>query len=270
MSMPQRRSREIPCIAALLAAAAAAPAVASRDGGTLFRTSLRETASARLDHALDQFAQPAAWIELAIGIALAALLSLAIAFHPRGVRRRGGVEPVAAIGGRRSLVSIGLTGAVLAALVLVDQAMVFIVLGALFVGGLLVFRSASANPHLVGRAVLVAAIGLACGLSQYLLAVVVTVAAWAAIWWMEARRGGEIKVRIPAGADLRRAELVATLELRMLGCRVRALRIGRSGRALTITFSMPSALDETALCRALEARLGVEVGYSEVEIKSSG
>jgi hypothetical protein len=33
---------------------------------------------------------------------------------------------------------------------------------------------------------------------------------------------------------------------------------------------MPSALDETALCRALEARLGVEVGYSEVEIKSSG
>lgn len=268
--MPQRRFRAIPCAAALLSAVAAPSAAAARDGGALFRTSLKDTAAARLDHAIFQFAEPAAWIELAIGIALAVLLSLAIAFHPRGVRRIRGVEPAAAIGRRRFLVFIGLIGAVLAALVLVDQAMVFVVLGVLLVGGLTGLRGVAANPHLVGRAVLVAAIGLACGLSQYLLAVVVTVAAWAVIWWMQARRGGEIKIRIPVGADLRRAELVATLELRMLGCRVRALRIGRSGRAFTMTLSMPSALDEAALCRALEARLGVEVGYTEVEIKSAG
>lgn len=270
MSIAPRKLREIPCIAVLAASAVAGQASAARDGGGFLRTSLKETASARLDHAMGQFAEPAAWIELAIGIVLAVLLSLAIAFHPRGVRRIGGVEPAAAIGGRRFLVFVGLIGAVLAALVLVDQAMAFVVLGALLAGGLLGLRRPAANPHLVGHAVLVGAIGLACGLSQYLLAVVVTVAAWAAIWWMQGRRGGEIKVRIPLGADLRRAELVATLELRMLGCRVRALRIGRSGRAFTMTLSMPSALDEVAMCRTLEARLGVEVGYTEVEIKSAG
>jgi hypothetical protein len=54
----------------------------------------------------------------------------------------------------------------------------------------------------------------------------------------------------------------------MLGCRVRAMRMGRSGRAFTMTLSIPSALDEVAMCRAVESRLGAEIGYTEVEPKS--
>jgi transcription-repair coupling factor (superfamily II helicase) len=149
------------------------------------------------------------------------VLASILAVHPRTTRRRDMLE---ASEERKTLVVLGMIGAVVASLVLIDQTMAFVIFG---IGGLIRFRTVVGNSHMTGRAILVVVIGLACGLSQYATALVVAAAAWLIIWWLQARRGGEIKVRIPIGADRQKAELVASLELRMLRCHVRSLRAGK-------------------------------------------
>lgn len=263
MTMP--RPNALRTLAAFAAAAFAGAAFAGGEGeaATLFRTSLKETAAERLQHAIDQLWQPETWLEIVIGIVLAVTLASLLAFHPRSTRRRDMLE---ANEERKTLVVLGMIGAVVASLVLVDQTMAFVIFG---IGGLIRFRTVIGNPHMTGRAILVVVIGLACGLSQYATALVVAAAAWLIIWWLQARRGGEIKVRIPVGADRQKAELVASLELRMLRCHVRSLRAGASGRSFTMALSIPSSLDDETLCRKIETRLATEVGHTEVEVKSA-
>jgi hypothetical protein len=261
--MPRRYAPSL--LAALAAAAATGVAWAGGEGEAtaLFRTSLKETASERLQHAVAQLWMPETWIEIIVGIVLAVVLASLLAFHPRSARRRDMVE---ASEERKTLVVLGMIGAVVSSLVLIDQTMAFVIFG---IGGLIRFRTVIGNPHMTGRAILVVVIGLACGLSQYATALVVAVAAWLIIWWLQARRGGEIKVRIPIGADRQKAELVASLELRTMHCQVRSLRAGASGRSFTMVLSIPSSLDDMTLCRKLETRLATEVGHTEVEVKSA-
>lgn len=263
MTMP--RPNALRTLAAFSAAACAGAAFAGGEGeaATLFRTSLKETAAERLKHAVDQLWQPETWLEIVIGILLAVVLASFLAFHPRATRRRDMLE---ANEERKTLVVLGMIGAVVSSLVLIDQTMAFVIFG---IGGLIRFRTVIGNPHMTGRAILVVVIGLACGLSQYATALVVALAAWLIIWWLQASRGGEIKVRIPLGADRQKAELIASLELRSLRCHVRSLRAGASGRSFTMALSIPSSLDDATLCRKVETRLATEVGHTEVEIKSA-
>jgi len=249
--------------AAAVSFAGAAFASGGSEAATLFRTSIKETAAERLQHAVAQLWMPETWIEIIVGIVLAVVLASLLAFHPRSTRRRDMLE---ASEERKTLVVLGMIGAVVASLVLIDQTMAFVIFG---IGGLIRFRTVVGNSHMTGRAILVVVIGLACGLSQYATALVVAAAAWLIIWWLQARRGGEIKVRIPIGADRQKAELVASLELRMLRCHVRSLRAGASGRSFTMALSIPSALDDATLCRKIETRLATEVGHTEVEVKSA-
>ena len=257
------RRRVIDATAALVfAGAMSAPARASSD--SLLRSSLEETAADRLDRALEQFASLATWVELGIGVFLAVALASLLAFHPRGRIRRNAAD---AAEERKTLIGLGMIGAVVASLVLVDQAMAFVVFG---IGALFRFRSGIGGPPLTSRAILVVMVGLACGLSQYVAALVIATASWILIWWLQARRGGEIKVRIPIGADRRKAEVVASLELANIGCRVRSLRAGASGRSFTMVLSIPAAIEELDIARRLEERLAIEIGHSEVEVKSAG
>lgn len=256
-------SRLVAAFAVAASSAGTALASVESEASTLFRTSLKDTAAERLQQAVDQLWQPETWLEILIGLVLAIALAALLAFHPRSTRRRDALE---ANDERKTLVVLGMVGAVVASLVLIDQTMAFVIFG---IGGLIRFRTVVGNPHMTGRAILVVVIGLACGLSQYAIALVVAVAAWLIIWWLQASRVGEIKVRIPVGADRQRAELVASLELRTMRCQVRSLRAGASGRSFTMALSIPSSLDDATLCRKIETRLATEVGHTEVEIKSA-
>ena len=242
---------------------ASALAAETGEAARLFGSSLKPTASERLGHALDQFANWANWVELVVGIGLAVALSALLAYHPKPARRRDMVE----VGEeRKTLVILGVVGAVVSGLVIIDQSMALVIFG---IGGLIRFRTVIGNPHATGRAILVVVVGLACGITQYLTAVLIAAAAWTVIWWLHAHRTAKVKVRLPLGADRQRAQLVAADALRRMRCKVQSQKEGQSGRTFSFVAQIPSAIDDDLLTKSLEATLGPEVGRIEVEVRGA-
>jgi hypothetical protein len=240
-------------------------AVAAETGeaARLFGSSLKSTASERLGHALDQFANWANWVELLVGIGLAVALAALLAYHPKSARRRDMVE----VGEeRKTLVILGVIGAVVSGLVLIDQSMALVIFG---IGGLIRFRTVIGNPHATGRAILVVVVGLACGITQYLTAVLIAAAAWTVIWWLHSHRTAKVKVRLPLGSDRQRAQLVAAEALRRMRCKVQSQKEGQSGRSFSFVAQIPSAIDDDLLTKSLEATLSPEVGRIEVEVRGA-
>ena len=242
----------------------AAPASATGESAaqsTFLRTTIKETPSERLEHALHQFTNWARWVELLAGVGLAVGLATLLAYHPRAARRR---DLVQAAEERKTLVILGVIGAVVSALVVIDQSMALVVFG---IGSLIRFRTVIGNPHMTGRAILVVVIGLACGLSQFVTAIVVAAAGWVVIWWLHARRAAQIKVRVPVGADNHKAQMVAAEALRAMRCRVQSHREGASGRSFTFVAEVPSALSDELLAQSLQATLSHDFGRVEVELR---
>ncbi len=211
--------------------------------------------------ALDRFTSPEAWIEPTLGIAAAIVLVSLIALHPRATRQRDALKSLEE---RKALVLVGVVAAAAAAIVRVEPMAALLFLG---IGWLVRPRAGSGSAQLAAHTVLVIAIGLACGLSQFVVAIVVTLAAWIVVWWLQSRRNGEVKVRLPVGSDLAKAELVSSHEARALGCHVRAVRAGSSGRSFTLALGMPASLAGDVLCEKLRARLAADIGHCEVEIR---
>lgn len=219
------------------------------------------TPDSPLRSALEALASVEAWIEPTLGIAAAIVLVSLIALHPRAARQRDSLKSGEE---RKALVLLGVVAAAAAVVVRIEPVAAFVLLAL----GLLVRpRLGGLSAQAASQAVLVLVIGLACGLSQFVGAIVVTVAAWLVIWWLQSRRNGEVKVRLPVGSDLQKAELISSHEVRALGCHLRTVRAGASGRSFTLALSMPASLEGDVLCEKLRARLAAEIGLSEVEIR---
>ncbi|MFM7260083.1 MAG: DUF4956 domain-containing protein [bacterium] len=260
-------------VGAALASPAASPAAnsaASAEKGlseaapsiNMLRSTLHETPEERLQHALHQFTIWQNWVEMILAVGLAVALASLLAYHPRATRRR---DLAAATEERKTLVILGVIGAVVSALVLIDQAMAFVIFG---IGSLIRFRTVIGNPHMTGRAILVVVIGLACGLTQYTTAIIVAGAGWLVIWWLHARRAAELKVRVPIGADRMRAQMVAAEALRAMHCRVLGQRVGASGRSFTIAAQVPSGLGDELVSQSLASTLAPDFGRVDVELRS--
>lgn len=274
--IPRSITRPIPrsivsALAALASAFATGVAVAApSDKGlseaapsiNMLRSTLHESPQARLEHALQQFTIWQNWAEMMVAVGLAVALASLLAYHPRATRRRDIAE---AAEERKTLVILGVIGAVVSALVLIDQAMAFVIFG---IGSLIRFRTVIGNPHMTGRAILVVVIGLACGLTQYVTAIIVAGAGWLVIWWLLARRATEVKVRVPAGADRMKAQMVAAEALRAMHCRVLGQRVGASGRSFTIAAQVPSTLGDELLAQSVASTLTSEFGRVEVETRA--
>jgi hypothetical protein len=250
-------------VALIATAATASQAVASEAGmsKSLLRSSVHETPLERLQHALHQFTMWANWAEMIAGVGLAVALASLLAYHPRSSRRRDLAE---ATEERKTLVILGVIGAVVSALVVIDQAMAFVIFG---IGSLIRFRTVIGNPHMTGRAILVVVIGLACGLTQFMTAIIVAAAGWIVIWWLHARRAASIKVRVPAGADRAKAQLVVSEALRAMRCRVIGQRVGGSGRSFTVAANVPSTLGDQLVLESIASTLLPEFGRCEVEMR---
>lgn len=254
----------------VVGAALASPAATSSDKGlseaepsiNFLRSSLKESPTERLQHALHQFTIWQNWVEMILAVGLSVALASLLAYHPRAVRRRDLAE---AHEERKTLVILGVIGAVVSALVLIDQAMAFVIFG---IGSLIRFRTVVGNPHMTGRAILVVVIGLACGLTQYTTAIIVAGAGWIVIWWLQARRATEIRVRIPVGADRTKAQMVAFEALRAMHCRVIGQRVSASGRSFTIVAQVPSGLGDELVSQSLVSTLAPDFGRVDVELRS--
>lgn len=176
------------------------------------------------------------WIilSLLLGIAFALGCAAALAWHPQHLRTAGSFDRYRE---RRILLVIALVGVVVAELVSVDSAMALVVFG---IGALIRFRTVLANPEVTAKGILVVVIGLACGLGQFPLAVMLTGAAWILLWFLDRTFG--IRMRI----DLRHATPAAeTVELalreacRRRGYRVMGIDLSREGRRVTIDLLAP-------------------------------
>ncbi len=118
-------------------------------------------------------------LPLVVNVLLAVLLMLPFGYLQRELGR---FHSLARIDEQKALVTYAAVSAAIAVLVLQHPAMALVIFG---MGGLLRFRTPTSSEGGTGRAVFAVVIGLACGLSLYALAVMLTILGYVGMVWME-------------------------------------------------------------------------------------
>lgn len=127
--------------------------------------------------------------QVALGIAIAIALAATIAYHPR---RAGRVKGEGDVEYPKTIVLFAVVGAVVAQIVRVSPAMALVVFG---IGGLIRFRTRIGAPADTGHAILATLVGIAAGMSLYLLAVVGAATGWLLIWFGEGNPAYRLRIR---------------------------------------------------------------------------
>lgn len=207
------------------------------------------TSRANLQKSFSHFTSP--WFALGLfsGLALATACAAAIAWHPR---RSVKADPVEDLEQRKTLILLGMVGAVVSELVRVDAAMALVIFG---IGGLIRFRTVLENPKLTGKAILVVIIGLACGLGEYAMAVFVTIFAWVLVFWLDSSVGFRLKLRMTSSHDPKAVMLALIETLRRSKVRVAAAQIYEHKRQIVVLGRMPTNLDPIQFAPTLRQRL---------------
>src|SRR5262249_58399161 len=130
-------------------------------------------------------------------LALAVAYAWVVAWHPRSTR----IDSLSNLEERKTLVLLGMVGAVVAELSGVSTTLAFVIFG---IGALLRFRTVLDNPKLTVKAITVLVIGLACGMGSWVMAVFVTAFSWVLIFWLDSRISCRLRIRLArdlAGLD---------------------------------------------------------------------
>lgn len=209
-------------------------------------------------------------IRLLLGMALAVGCAWLIARHPR---RSTKVDPLNDLEETKTLLVLGLVGAVVAELVTVHTTeagdsmagyLAFVIFG---IGALMRFRTALDNPKSTGKAILVVVIGIACGLNEWALALYVTAAAFGLIFWLDSYLACRVTVRLRAKQDLRTAYIAVQDVLQHKGCRVKSSSTYENRNRFVILAHMPVGIDPVALEGALQAALPLPSDGDEVKVQ---
>ena len=200
-------------------------------------------------------------LRLVIGLLLSVGLSLVIAMHPRRSTR---LDPLSDLEERKTLVLLGMVGAVVAELVSVDSTMALVVFG---IGGLIRFRTVLRNPKVTGKAILVVLLGLACGLGQFATAIFVTAFAWGLIMWLESHLSAYVKVRVGDKIDLGEAYSAVLDYMRSKHCRVKSSMMVDAKHQIAAMIHFPSHIDPKAMAAELKAALPRAGDGCDVEVE---
>jgi hypothetical protein len=200
-------------------------------------------------------------LRLVIGLVLSVALSLVIAMHPRRSTR---LDPLSDLEERKTLVLLGVVGAVVAELVSVDSTMALVVFG---IGGLIRFRTVLRNPKVTGKAILVVLLGLACGLGQFATAIFVTAFAWGLIMWLESHLSAYVKVRVGDKIDLGEAYSAVLDYMRSKHCRVKNSMMIDAKHQIAAMIHFPSHIDPKAMAAELKAALPRAGDGCDVEVE---
>jgi hypothetical protein len=190
-----------------------------------------------IQHSLDQFRHPEFMLRLLLSLALAVACAWVVAWHPRSAR----VESLSNLEERKTLVLLGMVGAVVAELSGVSQTLAFVIFG---IGALLRFRTVLDNPKLTGKAITVVVIGLACGMGSWVMAVFVTAFSWVLIFWLDSRISCRLRIRLVrdvADSDPTIAVLQKLLITR--GCQLQSSAYNKAKRQLVYFLNIPADLD---------------------------
>ena len=255
-------------VAATLAIGASAFALTDKEGSVMHALAQNQHAAPsnggsyeRLGSSFEQFFHFWFILRLVIGLLLSVGLSLAIATHPRRSTR---MDPLSDLEERKTLVLLGMVGAVVAELVSVDSTMALVVFG---IGGLIRFRTVLRNPKVTGKAILVVLLGLACGLGQFATAIFVTAFSWGLIMWLESHLSARVKVKVGDRIELRDAYAALLDFLRTSKCRVKSSALIDAKHQVVAMIHFPSGLDPKAMAADLRAAMPRSGDGCDVEIE---
>ena len=125
-----------------------------------------------------------------ISLLVAIVLAMIIAFHPQTFGRKEDIDEIEA---PKTLIFYGVIGSLVGATVAdYGPELGFIFFG---LGGLMRFRTNAGTSTQTGRLILVALIGLCCGLKMLYIAVISTLVAWILIYFLERRTLYQIEIK---------------------------------------------------------------------------
>ncbi len=198
-------------------------------------------------------------LRLLLGFGLAVACGWFIAWHPR---RSAKTDPGADLEESKTLILLGMVGAVVAEVSKLDQNMAFVIFG---IGALVRFRTVLDNPKLTGKAIMVIVIGLACGMNQWAMAAFVTAVTWLLIYWLDRHVSSRLKVRVTGKQDIRVVYGDVQDFLRKHQCRVKAANIYETKRSMVFVSHVPADLDPVEFELNLRAKIGNDC---EIEVRT--
>jgi hypothetical protein len=201
-----------------------------------------------MQHSLEQFLHPEYVLRLFLNLALAVACAWVVAWHPRSSR----LASLSDLEERKTLILLGMVGAIVAELSGVSQTLAFVIFG---IGALLRFRTVLDNPKLTGKAITVVIIGLACGMGSWVMAVFVTVFSWILIFWLESRIACRLRIRLAEEVDVE--QMFGTVQSLLVsrGCRLQNSALYKGKRQLEFFLNIPAELDLRKLELDLRAML---------------
>jgi hypothetical protein len=214
-----------------------------------------------MQHSLEQFMHPEFILRLFLSLSLAVACAWVVAWHPR---RSSRLDSLSDLEERKTLVVLGMVGAIVAELSGTSQTLAFVIFG---IGALLRFRTVLDNPKLTGKAITVVVIGLACGMGSWVMAVFVTAFSWILIFWLDSRAACRLRIRLGEDEDPERAFGAVQSLLVSRGCSLQSSALNKAKQQLIFLLHIPAGLEleqlkseaRATLAEGDDARIDFEV-----------
>jgi hypothetical protein len=214
-----------------------------------------------IQNSVQQFLHWQYLLRLFLGFALAVTYAWLLSWSPR---RSLKADPASDIEEGKTLILLGMLGAVVAEITKLSPSMAFVIFG---IGSLVRFRTALDDPKLTGKAIMVVVIGLACGMDQWALGGFVTLAAWILIYWLESHASVRLKIRVGGKQDARAVYGDVTEFLHKNRCRVKAANLCESKRSMVFVAQVPAELPASEMETVLRAKLAKAGEDCEINVR---
>ena len=206
----------------------------------------------RVAQGWEDFGKPWVAVDVAIVLLIAMALGAVIAYHPM---TRGKVSSIAEFEQPKTFILYATVGAVVAQLVLIEPAMAFVVFG---LGGLMRFRTDVGEAKDTGRVILVAVVGLCCGLKLLVLAFLSTGFGWILIYILESQQAERVQIKGLENDDIPRSAEAYRKIFTEAGCAIIRERKNFLKGQVTFVFSVPRGVDRETVqhrCKTLPREL---------------
>ena len=202
-----------------------------------------------IQQSIQQFAHPEFILRLFLSLSLAVGCAWVIAWHPR---RASLMNPLADLEERKTLILLGVVGAVIAELTGTSQTLAFLIFG---IGALLRFRTLLGNPKLTGKAIMVVVVGLACGMGSWAMAVFVTAFTWLLVYWLDSHSSCRVRIRLDDEEDPKPVFGMVQSLLVSHKCRLQSSALYEDKGQMVFLLYIPSGVDPRELEAEVRSKL---------------
>lgn len=188
-----------------------------------------------------------------ISLFVAISLSMVIAFHPKTYGKK---ENISEIEAPKSLIFYGMIGSLVGATV-ADYGPE---LGLIFfgLGGLMRFRSNTGTSQQTGRLILVALVGLCCGLKMLYIAAISTMVGWILIYFLERRTIYQIDIKGVKSKIFPDTVIAYRHALKKLKCKIINEKKNIDKSKVSFIFSSPPNMNYERLENSLRQQISEE------------